>query len=79
MYFSNTHSPLYVLFISQHHQHGILELLLLQHGDQLLLADPHPVPVRAIHHVDDGVCVGVVTSPVWSDARLSSKVPDLEL
>ena len=56
------HGPLDVLLVSEHHQDGVLELLLLQHRDKLLLADPDPVPVSAVHHVDNGVGVGVITS-----------------
>ena len=36
----------------------------LQHGHQLQLGDAHSVPVAAVHHVDDRVCVGVVAPPV---------------
>ena len=79
MYFSNTHSPLYVLFIRQHHQHCILQLLLLQHGDELLFADADPVPVCTVHHVYHCIGVGIVAPPVRSYTSLSSEVPYLEL
>lgn len=36
----------------------------LQHGHQLRLWDAHPVAVAAVNHVDDRICVGVVTPPV---------------
>merc|ERR1711860_286304 len=74
----HAHCPLDVLLVSEHYQDGILELL-LQHRDKLLLADPDPVPVSAVHHVDNGVGVGVITSPVWSNACLTSEIPHLEL
>ena len=38
----------------------------LQHANELLLGDADPVPVHAVHHVDDGVCVRVVAPPVRS-------------
>jgi len=38
----------------------------LQHGHQFRLGDAHPVTVTAVHHVDDCVCVGVVTPPIRS-------------
>lgn len=37
----------------------------LQHGNKFRLRDAHPVSVTAVHHVDDSICVGVVTTPVW--------------
>ena len=47
-------------------------------GDELLLADADPVPVGAVHHVNDCIRVGVVTPPVRPDTGLTPKVPDLE-
>lgn len=35
--------------------------------------------VCAVHDIDDGLRVGVVTSPIGPDARLSAQVPHLKL
>lgn len=43
---------------------------LLTHVDSLL--------VGGIDHENDGCCVGVVASPVWSDTGLSSEIPHVE-
>lgn len=42
-----------------------IHMTYLQHGDKLRLRDAHPVSVTAVHHVDDSICVGVITTPVW--------------
>jgi len=44
-----------------------------------LLGNANAIPVHAVNHVDDGISVGIVTSPVGPDACLTSEVPDLEL
>ena len=46
------------MLISDNNQEGVLELLLLQYRDEVLLANPDPVPVSAVHHVVNGVGVG---------------------
>ena len=69
----DTHGSFNILLICKDDQDGVLQFLLLQHGDELLLADANSVPVCAVHHVDDGVRVGVVTPPVRSNAGLTCK------
>lgn len=71
--------PLAVLLVGEDQQDGVLELLLLQHGHELLLGHAQAVRVARVHHEDDGVRVGVVAAPVRPDGRLSAQVPHLEL
>ena len=56
-----------VLFVCHHQQNGVLEVLLLQHRMQLGLGGRKALLVRAVHHEDDRVSVGVVAPPVWPD------------
>jgi hypothetical protein len=51
----------------------------MKDGVELLLRDSNAVFITAVNDVDDSLCVGVVTSPVRSDACLAPQVPDLEL
>jgi len=44
-----------------------------------LLRYANAISIHAIDDIDDCVSVGVVASPVWPDARLSTEVPDLKL
>lgn len=67
------------LFVGVHEYECVLELLLLHNGVELLLADAYPLNITAVHHVDDGLRVGVVTPPVGPDAGLPAQVPHLEL
>ena len=48
------------------------DLCYLQHSDQLLLWDAYPLLVNAIYHIYYCICVGIVTSPVWSVKKIPS-------
>ena len=37
----------------------------------------NPLSVAAVHHIDDGLRVGVVAPPIWPDTRLPAQVPNL--
>ena len=36
----------------------------LQHGDEFRLGNGQPFSVHTVHHINDGICVGIVTPPV---------------
>mmetsp|Transcript_6983 Transcript_6983/g.17841 ORF Transcript_6983/g.17841 Transcript_6983/m.17841 type:complete len:283 (-) Transcript_6983:199-1047(-) len=74
-----TQRPGQVLLVGVHQDERVLELLLLQDGVELAAAGADPVHVAAVHHVDDGLRVGVVAAPVGADGRLPAQVPHLEL
>jgi hypothetical protein len=42
-------------------------------------ASPYSLGVTAIHYVNDGLCVGVIASPIRTNTCLASQVPHLEL
>ena len=35
-----------------------------QHSDEFRCRYAHPVPVTAVYHINDGICVSVVTPPI---------------
>ena len=37
----------------------------LEHRYKLLFGDTNSIPVHRVHHVDNGICVAIVTSPIW--------------
>ena len=41
----------------------------LQHGVQLRLGYPHPIPVCTVHHINHCICVGIVAPPVRPATR----------
>lgn len=57
----------------------ILELVLFQNGMELIPRSADPLCVAAVHHIDDGLRVGVIAPPVWPDAGLAPQIPHLEL
>ncbi len=44
-----------VLLVCEDQQDGVLELLLLQHGHELLLSHVEPLDIARVHHEDDGI------------------------
>ena len=45
----------------------------LQHADQFGFGYGESVPVGAVHHVNNRICVGIVTPPVWPERRKESE------
>ena len=35
--------------------------------------------ITAVYHIDDSLCIGIVTPPIWAYACLTSQIPNLEL
>jgi len=70
MHLGDGHASVHVLLVRQDDQYRAGQLLLPQHIQQLVLGNAYTVPVRRVHHVDDGVCVAVVATPVWSGMDL---------
>lgn len=68
-----------VLLVGKDEQGGVAQLLLGQHGRQLLGAGGHPIAVGGVDDKNDGGRVGVVEAPVGADAGLPAEVPDVEL
>lgn len=56
-----------------------MELLLVEHGEELGLVDGEAVAVGRVDDVHDSFRVGVVAPPVGADRRLAAEVPHLEL
>lgn len=66
MYLGHGHATLHVLFIGKHNEYRAGELLLAQHVQQFILRNANAVTVRRINHIDNGVCIAVIATPVRS-------------
>ena len=77
--FCRTHCIWEILFIREHEQPRLPQLLVLDHPVQFLLGDGEPFPVRAVHHEDDDLRVGVVGAPGGANGVLPADVPHYEL
>ena len=67
------------LLVGIHKQQSVFELFFLENCVKLFPRGPYSFSVTAIYHIDDGLRVRVVTSPVRTYACLTSQVPHLEL
>ena len=51
----------------------------LQHRDEFLFRDADTISVHTVYHIDDGVCVGIVASPVRPEIQSSRILDKLDL
>ena len=64
-----------ILFVGQHNQQAVGQLLVANDTHQLVFRLVQPRPIRRVHHVDQGVGAGEVVAPQGSDSLLSTAIP----
>ena len=67
------------LLVGEDKQHGIPQLVLVQHSMQLVARLLGTIPVVAVHDEDQGLGIQVVMAPERSDPILATDVPDCEI
>jgi len=67
------------LLVGKDEELCVVELLLVEHGEELGLVDGEAVAVGRVDDVNDGLGVGVIAPPVGPDRGLAAEVPHLEL
>ena len=72
------HSTCHVLFIGKDEDGDTLELIFRQHDLELLLGELKSLSISRIDHKHHSFCVLIVTSPIGSETRLTTKVPYLK-
>ena len=60
-------------------QSGKMWQTYLKHRYEFLLGNANTFSITTIDHINDGVSVGVVTSPIWPDWGLPAQIPHLKL
>jgi len=68
-----------ILLVRKHQKSRILQLVLVQHGCELVGGGLETFDIGRINHEDDSRCVGVVAPPIRPDACLSTQIPDVEI
>jgi len=71
--------PRLVLLVRKHQESRILELVLVQHGRQLVRRRLQTLDIRRVDDKDNRRGVGIVASPIRPDARLPAQVPNVEV
>ena len=67
------------LFVGEHQQGSLAELVTGEHAVKLLLSDGKSLPVCAVHHQQDELRVGIVCVPSRPQRLLSAEVPHDEV
>ena len=67
-----------VLLVGEHQQHGVAELVLVQHPVQLVAGGVDAVRVVRVDDEDEALRVLVVVAPERADLVLTADVPDCE-
>jgi len=68
-----------ILFVGEDKEHGIPELILVQHALQLLTSFNYTIAIVAVDDEDDALSVLEIMSPERSDLVLSTDIPHCEL
>lgn len=72
--FARALSTRLVLLVGKDEQGSVLELLLVEHGSQLVGSRLEAVNVSRIDDEDDGGRIGVVAAPVRADGSLTTEI-----
>ena len=74
----SVHRVWQILLVSEHEQHGVAKLVLVQHAVQLVARLHHTVSVVTVHHEDETLRILEVVPPQGTDLVLTSHIPHRE-
>jgi hypothetical protein len=64
---SNAHGVGQVLFVAEHEEHCVAELILVEHLLELLIGFVDTLPIVGVDHEDQTLCVLEIVAPQGSD------------
>lgn len=66
---SDAHGVGQILFVAEHEEHGISQLVLVQHLLQLLVGLVDTLPIVGVDHKDQTLCVLEIVAPQGTDLK----------
>ena len=73
-----THGIREVLLVGEDQEHGIMELVFLEHAMQLVTRLASAIAVIGVDHKDQALRVLEIVAPEWADLVLSTHIPHRE-